>query len=97
MIYKQTARFRKAFKKLPTPIKDKVRKAFILFKQNQQQPSFGMKKVQSVEGIWEGRVDISYRFTFQYAKDKITGETICLFTGLSLNGFRKGQRSEKRQ
>lgn len=82
MIYKQTARFRKAFKKLPTPIKDKVQKAFILFQQNQQHPSLGIKKVQGVEGVWEGRIDISYRFTFQYDKDEITGDTICLFRNI---------------
>jgi mRNA-degrading endonuclease YafQ of YafQ-DinJ toxin-antitoxin module len=38
-------------------------------------PSLVVKKVQGYTGVWEARVDIKYRLTFQVEQED--GETIC--------------------
>ena len=45
---------------------EKVKKAFLLFKENPQHRSLGTGKIKGQEGIWEGRIDDFYRFTFEY-------------------------------
>jgi mRNA interferase RelE/StbE len=82
MIYRRPERFRKAFRALPKHIQEKVPKAFSLFKEDPHHPSLGTKKMQGYEGIWEGRVDRSYRFTFHYEEDEESGETICVFRNI---------------
>ena len=57
-------RFKEAFKKLDGKLKKKVEKALRLFCQNPYHPSLHVKKMQGVDNIWEVRVDIHYRFTF---------------------------------
>jgi mRNA-degrading endonuclease RelE of RelBE toxin-antitoxin system len=79
MIYRRTERFKKAYRTLPEPIRQKVAKAFLLFQENPSHPSLGIKKVQGHAGIWEGRIDQQYRFTFHFEKDRATGDTICVF------------------
>jgi len=65
MKYQRTARFKKAFKALPKSIQKKVAKIFVLFKDDPQHPSLGVKKMKRHKNIWEGRVDDFYRFTFE--------------------------------
>jgi mRNA-degrading endonuclease RelE of RelBE toxin-antitoxin system len=59
-----------------------VQKAFKLFQNNPHHPSLGIKKIKGHEGIWEGRIDDFYRFTFEYLTDPDTGEQICLFRNI---------------
>lgn len=79
MIYRRTARFRKAFQMLPRQAQEKVIKAFALFQSDPNHPSLVIKKIKGLEGIWEGRIDQNYRFTFHYEKDALSGETVCVF------------------
>ena len=69
MKYVRTERFKKAAAKLPGEIQAKAAKAFLLFKANPRHPSLGVKHVQGMPGVWEGRIDVHYRFTFHYESD----------------------------
>ena len=82
MIYRRTVRFRNAFLALPPEIQLKGFKAFELFKQNQNHPSLRIKKVKGREGIWEGRIDQAYRFTFHFEKNVQAGEVVCVFRNI---------------
>jgi mRNA-degrading endonuclease RelE of RelBE toxin-antitoxin system len=82
MIYRRTRRFKKSFQRLPQHIQEKAIKAFSLFKDDPRHPSLRIKKMQGVENIWEGSVDISYRFTFHFDVDEQSGETICVFRNI---------------
>ena len=64
MKIRRTERFKEAFKKLDFKLRKKVEKALRLFCQNPYHPSLHTKKMQGVDNIWEVRVDIHYRFTF---------------------------------
>ena len=74
--YARTDRFKKAAAKLPREIQDKAAKAFTLFKDNPRHPSLGVKRVQGMPDVWEGRIDLSYRFTFHYEGD------MCVFRNI---------------
>jgi len=76
MRYVRTGRFKKAAAKLPREIQAKAAKAFVLFKENPRHPSLGVKRVQGLPGVWEGRIDVSYRFTFHYEDD------LCVFRNI---------------
>jgi mRNA-degrading endonuclease RelE of RelBE toxin-antitoxin system len=82
MIYRRTQRFQKAFHALPPSIQVKALKAFKLVAADPQHPSLGVKKIKGTEGIWEGRVDRAYRFTFHYETDPKSGEIICVFRNI---------------
>ncbi len=67
-----TGRFEKAFKSLNKAIQRKVLRALLLLDENPRHPSLQIKRVQGTEGIWEARVDLQYRLTFQMmGEDKI--------------------------
>jgi mRNA-degrading endonuclease RelE of RelBE toxin-antitoxin system len=76
MRYVRTERFKKAAARLPREIQTKAAKAFMLFKENPRHPSLGVKRVQGMPGVWEGRVDVNYRFTFHYEGD------VCVFRNI---------------
>ena len=90
MIYRRTKRFKIAYDQLPKEIQEKATKAFRLFQENSRHPSLVIKKIKGVEGIWEGRIDQFYRFTFQYLdnpdynpeKDNEAKQTICQFRNI---------------
>ena len=82
MKYRRTDYFKKAYQSLPEAIKEKVAKAFRLFQQDPHHPSLGVKKIKGAKGIWEGRIDRDYRFTFHYEKNGDTGETVCVFRNI---------------
>jgi mRNA-degrading endonuclease RelE of RelBE toxin-antitoxin system len=79
MKYIRTERFKKAAVKLPREIQTKAAKAFLLFKDNPHHPSLGVKRVQGMPDVWEGRIDIHYRFTFHYEGDA------CVFRNIGLH------------
>jgi mRNA interferase RelE/StbE len=82
MKYQRTKRFKKAFKELPESVKEKVAKAFSLFRENPQHPSLSIKKMKGHRDIWEGRVDDFYRFTFEYQAVPDSDETVCIFRNI---------------
>ena len=82
MIYRRTDRFKKAYQRLPEQIRQKVGKAFGLFQSDPAHPSLGVKRIQGHTGIWEGRIDRQYRFTFHYETHPDSGEAICVFRNI---------------
>jgi len=78
MKHRRTDRFRRTFQRLPPEIQQKAIKAFKLFRDNPSHPSLHIEKLEGEQGIWSGRVDDQYRFTFHYERDPETGETICV-------------------
>ena len=81
MQYKTHRDFDKQFQALPKNIRAKFAKALLYFIQDQFHPSLHTKKMQGVKGVWEVRVDRSYRFTFHYEIDD-EGERICCFRSI---------------
>ena len=66
---KTSPRFAKAYVKLHPAIRDKVDKAINLLAENPRHPSLQTKPVQSFKGIYEARVDINYRLTYERLPD----------------------------
>ena len=62
---KSSRRFDKAYVKLPRDIRDKVDKAIKLLEENPRHPSLQTRPVQGFEGVYEARVDIHYRLTYE--------------------------------
>jgi mRNA interferase RelE/StbE len=82
MIYQITERFEKSLLALPKRIQKKTLKQLEFFKEDPHYPSLQTKRIEGTDGLWEGRVDRFYRFTFQYGKDEETGEIICTFRNI---------------
>jgi mRNA-degrading endonuclease RelE of RelBE toxin-antitoxin system len=68
---KASPRFKKSFRKLPPEIQVKVIKALQLLEENPRHPSLQTKPVHGVHGIFEARVDQSYRLTYQRLPDDV--------------------------
>ncbi|MBA4376517.1 MAG: hypothetical protein C0401_10150 [Anaerolinea sp.] len=77
MIFVRSERFKRAFQSLPKEVQKKTVCALRLMAGNVFYPSLVVKKVQGYTGVWEARIDIKYRMTFQYEQKE--GETICIF------------------
>lgn len=60
-----TERFEKDFLSLPSEIQKKVLKALRLLAENPRHPSLQTKPIQGARGIYEARIDQSYRMTYQ--------------------------------
>ena len=69
-----TVKFTKAaeedYKKLPLNIQKKADKQFIFLLTNYRHPSLRTRKMGD-KGLFEGRIDIHYRFTFQVEEENI--------------------------
>ena len=76
MIFIRSERFKRAFQSLPKDIQKKAVRALRLMAEDMFYPSLVVKKVQGYPGIWEARVDIKYRLTFQY--EQKDSKTICI-------------------
>ncbi len=64
-----TSRFKKAYKSLPEEVKAQVKDALRTLANNFRHPSLHVKKIQGTKNIWEARVSLDYRITFQIIKD----------------------------
>ena len=62
---RSSSRFVKAYLKLPASIREKIDKAIQLLAENPRHPSLQTKPIQSIKGIYEARVDINYRLTYE--------------------------------
>jgi len=71
MISHKTARFRKAFSKLPTQIQQQAREVYKLFQQNPYHPSLHFKQIHPVHPIYSVRVSLNYRAVGVLEHDEI--------------------------
>ena len=60
-----TRRFLKSFARLPVAVQNKVKKQIALLAENPRHPSLQTRLIQGAEGIYEARVDIDYRMTYE--------------------------------
>lgn len=65
--------FGRSYRELSVDIRKKLDKQLRLLAENMRHPSLHTKKIKGREGIWEARVDLAYRFTFE-----IIGDTLFL-------------------
>jgi mRNA-degrading endonuclease RelE of RelBE toxin-antitoxin system len=66
-----TKRFKKAYRQLPLTIQRKVKKALRLLDKNPRYPSLHIKRIQGTDKIYEGRIDLKYRFSFEFDNEDI--------------------------
>jgi mRNA interferase RelE/StbE len=64
-----TERFEQDFLHLPLEIQKKVLKALRLLAENPRHPSLQAKPIQGARGLYEARIDQSYRLTYQRMPD----------------------------
>jgi mRNA-degrading endonuclease RelE of RelBE toxin-antitoxin system len=64
-----TNTFVRDYRRLPQIIQAAVDKQLELLLSNPRHPSLNIKKMNDPRNIWEGRVTVSYRFTFQAKED----------------------------
>lgn len=69
MNFIETARFKRAYKSLPDEVKIRVKEALRTLAANIRHPSLHIKKIKGTKDIWEARVSLDYRITFQIIKD----------------------------
>ena len=66
---KFTRRFLKSFARLPMAVQEKIKKQIALLAENPPHPSLQTRPIQGVPGIYEARVDIDYRMTYERDTD----------------------------
>lgn len=76
MKIERTLRFRRAFKKLPREIQSLFGDKIIQFIDDWHHPSLRVKRIHGTDNIWEASLNMSFRFTFMWIKDK-DGNDIC--------------------
>jgi addiction module RelE/StbE family toxin len=64
-----TKPFKKDYKKLPSNIQVQIDKQIERLLENQNHPSLRIKKMEGHEYVWEARVTVDYRMTFQISDD----------------------------
>ena len=64
-------RFRNSYQRLPRTIQDKVDKQLALLAADSRHPSLQVKRIKGAAGIWEARVDLHYRMTFEMRGDVV--------------------------
>ena len=64
-------RFHKSYHHLPRSLQRKVDKQVGHLAENPRHPSLQVKPIQGAKGIWEARVDLHYRMTFEMIDDTI--------------------------
>jgi len=64
-----TRRFLKSFARLPAALQEKIKKQIALLAKNPRHPSLQSKPIQGAPGIYEARVDIDYRMTYERDAD----------------------------
>ncbi|MBI2097751.1 MAG: hypothetical protein HYT46_02355 [Candidatus Vogelbacteria bacterium] len=60
-----TRSFTKDYRRLPKRFQVLVDNKLLLLLENSKHPSLGIKKMAGFDYIWEARVTMGYRFTFQ--------------------------------
>ncbi len=62
-------RFLKSFARLPAAVQEEVKKQLAPLAEDPQHPSLQTKPIQGATGIYEARVDIIYRLTYERDED----------------------------
>ena len=65
-------RFRKSYQHLPSSLQRKVDKQLRFLVENLRHPSLQVKPIKGARGLWEARVDLHYRMTFEMIGDAIS-------------------------
>jgi mRNA-degrading endonuclease RelE of RelBE toxin-antitoxin system len=71
---KLTDRFIELYKNLPKSIRKKINRQIQLLAENPRHPSLQTKPIQGTNVIFEARVDINYRHTYE----RLPGDTLLL-------------------
>ena len=71
-----TERFVRAYNALPSPIQRKVDKTLRLLESDFRHPSLQTHPIQGTPGIYEARVDLKHRLTYQREGDDLIMRTI---------------------
>ena len=71
MKIKAYKRFLKAYFNLPENVQKKLDKQIELLAKDFKHPSLHTKKIKGSGGIWEARIDIYYRLTFEIIEDTV--------------------------
>ena len=58
-------RFKKAYQQLPSNIQAKTKKTLRLLAEDTRHPSLRTRPIQGARGVYEARVDINYRLTYE--------------------------------
>lgn len=64
-----TKTFVRDYRKLPQDIRELTDKQLGLLLSNAKHPSLNLKKMKDPRDVWEGRITLSHRFTFQIMED----------------------------
>jgi addiction module RelE/StbE family toxin len=64
-----TRRFLKTYARLPAAVQEKIKKQIALLAENPRHPSLQTKPIQGAPGIYEARVDVDYRLTYERDED----------------------------
>ncbi len=59
-------RFRQSYQHLPRDIQLKVDKQLAILADHPRHPSLQVKRMRGAEGLWEARVDLHYRMSFEW-------------------------------
>ena len=62
-------RFLKSFARLPAAVQEKIKKQIALLAANPRHPSLQTRPIQGAPGIYEARVDMDYRMTYEREAD----------------------------
>ena len=65
MKLRRSCSFQKQYAKLPESIRKKLKRHLIYLIRDICHPTLQAKKMVNGESIWEARIDLHYRFTFQ--------------------------------
>lgn len=66
-----TRSFEKQYRKAPQRVQRKFKKQLRLLSNNFKHPSVHAKKLVNRDNIWEGRIDLYWRFTFQMSDNEL--------------------------
>ncbi len=72
MKFLATSRFERAYRSLPAETKTRLKDTLKKLDLNFRHPSLHAKKIKGIKGIrsiWEARVDIDHRLTFQIERE----------------------------
>ena len=65
MKIERTKSFKKDYKELPNIVQERFKKKIVLFIKDIKHPSLRVKKMKGNKDVWEARIDLFYRFTFE--------------------------------
>ena len=69
MNFIETSRFKRAYRSLSDEAKVRVKESLRKLAENNRHPSLQTKKIKGTKDIWEARISLDYRITFQIIKN----------------------------